>query len=83
MTRRFVAQWRVAHPGGEVIERDLMRTELSFVHAPWLQAYFKPAERHSPEMKAALPLSDEMGRSSRPTTSSSPRRSTTTTSPPR
>ena len=60
MTRRFVADWRVAHPDGEVVERDLMETELPFVTAPWLQAYFTPAEQHSPEMKEALRLSDEL-----------------------
>ena len=60
MTRRFVADWRAAHPGGEVIDRDLMEMDLPFVTAPWLQAYFTPAERHSPEMKEALRLSDEL-----------------------
>ena len=60
MTRRFVAQWRAAHLGGEVVERDLMQTELPFVTAPWLQAYFTPAEQHSPKMKEALRLSDEL-----------------------
>ena len=60
MTRRFVAQWRAAHPGGEVVERDLMQTELPFVTAPWLQAYFTPAEQHSQEMKEALRLSNAL-----------------------
>ncbi|WP_174300983.1 FMN-dependent NADH-azoreductase [Caulobacter sp. S45] len=60
MTRRFVADWRAAHPGGEVVERDLMETELPFVTAPWLQAYFTPAGQHSPEMKEALRLSDTL-----------------------
>ena len=60
MTRRFVAEWRAPPPGGEVVERDLMQTELPFVTAPWLQAYFTPAEQHSPEMKKALRLSDEL-----------------------
>ena len=60
MTRRFVEDWRGMHPGGEVTERDLARTELTFVNAPWLQAYFTPAEQHSPEMKEALRLSDEL-----------------------
>ena len=58
MTRRFVADWRAAHPDGEVIGRDLMETDLPFVTAPWLQAYFTPVEKHSPEMKEALRLSD-------------------------
>jgi len=60
MTRRFVAEWQAAHPHGEIIARDLMETDLPFVTAPWLQAYFTPAEQHSPEMKEALRLSDEL-----------------------
>lgn len=60
LTRRFVAQWRSAHPDGEIVERNLMQTELPFVNAPWLQAYFTPPERHSAEMKAILRLSDEL-----------------------
>jgi FMN-dependent NADH-azoreductase len=60
MTRRFVAEWRTAHPAGEVVERDLMETDLKFIDAPWLQAYFTPPEQQSPEMKAELALSDEL-----------------------
>ena len=60
MTRRFVANWQLKHPGGAVVERDLADTDLPFVNAPWLQAYFTPAEQHSPEMKKALRLSDEL-----------------------
>ncbi len=60
MTRLFTAEWRAAHPGGDVVVRDLMETDLQFVNAPWLQAYFTSAERHSPEMKEALRLSDEL-----------------------
>ena len=60
MTRRFVADWHAAHPDGEVVNRDLMETHLPFVTAPWLQAYFTASEQHSPEMKKALRLSDEL-----------------------
>jgi FMN-dependent NADH-azoreductase len=60
MTRRFVEAWRAAHPGGTVITRDLAETHLPFVNAPWLQAYFTPAEQHSPEMQEALRLSDAL-----------------------
>lgn len=60
MTRRFVADWRATHRNGEVVDRDLMETDLPFVTAPWLQAYFTPAEQHSREMKEALRLSDEL-----------------------
>ena len=60
MTRRFVADWRAAHADGAVVTRDLAETPLTFVNAPWLQAYFTPAERHSPAMKEALALSDAL-----------------------
>lgn len=60
MTRQFLANWQTAHPDGEVVVRDLAKTDLPFVTAPWLQAYFTPAEKHSAEMKEALRLSDEL-----------------------
>jgi len=60
MTRRFLAKWRAAHPGGNVTQRDLVETDLPFVTAPWLEAYFTPPEQHSSEMKEALRLSDEL-----------------------
>jgi FMN-dependent NADH-azoreductase len=60
MTRRFIEGWRAAHPGGTVVVRDLMETDLPFVTAPWLQAYFTPPQQHSPAMKEALRLSDQL-----------------------
>jgi FMN-dependent NADH-azoreductase len=60
MTRRFVGAWRDAHPDGEVIRRDLAETDLPFVTAAWLQAYFTPTGQHSPQMKDALRLSDQL-----------------------
>jgi FMN-dependent NADH-azoreductase len=60
LTRRFVAAWGAVHPEGEVINRDLMETDLKFIGAPWLQAYFTPPEQHSPDMQAELRLSDEL-----------------------
>lgn len=60
MTRCFVEDWRAVHSDGKVIERDLMNTELEFVNADWLQAYFTPPEQHSSEMTDVLRLSDEL-----------------------
>lgn len=60
MTRSFLAEWRTAHRDGEVVERDLVATDLPFVTAPWLEAYFTPPEQQSPTMKQALRLSDEL-----------------------
>ncbi len=42
MTRRFVQDWVAAHPGGTIINRNLLDTGLRFVDAAWLQAYFTP-----------------------------------------
>lgn len=60
MTARFVSQWKAAHPDSTLTIRDLAETDLPFVTAPWLQAYFTPVEQHSAEMAAALRLSDEL-----------------------
>ena len=60
MTQRFVAEWLAVHPDGEVVDRDLIKTDLQFIGAPWLQAYFTPPEQHSLEMKAELRLSDDL-----------------------
>ena len=60
LTRLFVEDWMQNHPGGRVIERDLMTSDLPFVTLPWLGAYFAPAEQHTPEMKDLIRLSDEL-----------------------
>jgi FMN-dependent NADH-azoreductase len=60
MTQRFVTAWRAAHPEGIVTTRDLAETHLPFVNAPWLDAYFTPADSHSPDMTEALRLSTEL-----------------------
>lgn len=60
LTAQFVSDWLKNNPGGRVVERDLMETDLTFVTMPWLGAYFTPAERHTPEMKNVLKLSDEL-----------------------
>lgn len=60
LTKLFVEQWMNNHPGGRVVERDLMKTNLPFVTLPWLGAYFGPPEQHTPEMKDLLRLSDEL-----------------------
>ena len=60
MTRRFVDRWEATHEDGEVTIRDLTESELPFVTAPWLQAYFTPAEQHSDYMKEVLRVSDQL-----------------------
>ncbi|MDX8355618.1 FMN-dependent NADH-azoreductase [Cognatiyoonia sp. IB215182] len=60
MTDRFVADWKAAHPDGEVRRRDLTYTGLEFVTGPWLKAYFTPPPEQTDADKAALALSDTL-----------------------
>ena len=56
----FVATWKQSHPDGHVVTRDLQKTELPFVDVPWIAGAYTPAEQHSPEMKKALAIGDEL-----------------------
>ena len=60
LTQRFVEAWTKRNPGGRVVERDLMKTDLQFVTAPWLEAYFSPPDKLTPDLKRRLRLSDEL-----------------------
>jgi len=60
LTSVFIESWRAAHPGGTVVTRDLMKTNLPFVDMPWIGGAFTPPEQHSPESKAAIKISDEL-----------------------
>ena len=59
LTASFVEEWKKNH-GGEVVSRDLYQTKLPFVDLPWIAGAYSPAEKHSPEMKDALKISDEL-----------------------
>ena len=56
----FVSEWENQHPEGAVVSRDLAQGQLPFIGAPWIGGAFLPAERHSPEMRQALGVSDEL-----------------------
>lgn len=60
LAETFVEQWKTAHPGGEVVERDLAKTELPYVNLPWLGASLTPIEEHTSEMKEVLRVSNEL-----------------------
>ena len=60
LTAKFVEDWKAAHAGGTVVERDLMRTHLPFVDVPWIAGAYTPAEQHSPETKEALKVSNDL-----------------------
>ena len=60
LTAVFVEQWKSANPGGSVIVRDLIKTNLPFVDLPWIGGAFTPRETHSPESAEAIKVSDEL-----------------------
>src|SRR5258707_3822459 len=60
LTAQFAASWRKAHPGGEVISRDLTNTELRPVNGIWVGAAHTPEDSHRPEQREALAVSDKL-----------------------
>ena len=60
LTNSFVETWKQSHSGGHVITRDLQKTELPFIDVPWIAGAYTPAETHSPEMKKALAIGNEL-----------------------
>jgi FMN-dependent NADH-azoreductase len=62
LTREFVRCWRAAHPGAEVISRDLTATAIAPVTAAWVAANYTPAESRTPGQNELLALSTELSR---------------------
>lgn len=60
LAKMFVEQWKTTHLEGEIVERDLAKSDLPYVNLPWLGASLTPAEAHTPEMKEVLQVSDEL-----------------------
>ena len=60
LASKFIEEWKAAHPDGEVVERDLAKMELPYINLPWLGASLTPLEKHTPEMKDVLILSNEL-----------------------
>src|SRR5882757_9673470 len=60
LTAQFAASWRKAHPGGEVISRDLTKTELRPVNGIWVGAAHTPEDARSQEQREALAVSDAL-----------------------
>jgi FMN-dependent NADH-azoreductase len=60
LARQFVEQWRTAHPGGRVIERDLARDPVPHLDAERFGAFVTPADRRTPAQQAAVAYSDRL-----------------------
>ncbi|MFT4113755.1 FMN-dependent NADH-azoreductase [Silvibacterium sp.] len=57
---QFVAQWSNKHAGGQVVVRDLNKTELKPLTAEWVAAAYTPEDARTAEQKQLLALSDEL-----------------------
>ena len=55
-----VEAWKERNPGGRVIERDLAKTQLTFVDLDWIAGAYTPPEKHNENHKKALAISDEL-----------------------
>jgi FMN-dependent NADH-azoreductase len=56
----FVTAWQTKHPDGRIVLRDLAENNLPFVGIPWIAGVFLAADEHTPEMRRALAVSDEL-----------------------
>jgi FMN-dependent NADH-azoreductase len=55
-----VAAWKDKHPSGKVIERDLTKTEMTFVHLDWIIGALSPPDQLTDRHKSALAISDTL-----------------------
>jgi FMN-dependent NADH-azoreductase len=60
LSHDFVTAWQTKHPDGKVVLRDLAENNLPYIGIPWITGIFLPAEKHTPEMRRALAVSDEL-----------------------
>jgi FMN-dependent NADH-azoreductase len=60
LTNRFVEKWKQEHPEGQVIERDLVATNLPFITDEWVHAAFTDPSSMTAEQKQVLSLSDAL-----------------------
>jgi FMN-dependent NADH-azoreductase len=55
-----VDAWKNKNPSGRVIERDLTKTEMTFVNLDWITGAFSTPDHHADSHKRALAISDEL-----------------------
>jgi FMN-dependent NADH-azoreductase len=60
LTAHFIDRWKAEHPGSAVVVRDLMKTPPPFVDLAWIGGAYTPREQHSPEIAAAIRVSDDL-----------------------
>ena len=59
LTREFVTKWKIAHPAGTVIQRDLAANPAKPVDQTYIYAIFTAEDALQPEQKALLSYSND------------------------
>jgi FMN-dependent NADH-azoreductase len=60
LTRRFVTDWKNAHPQDSVTYRDLGHHPVPHVDESWIAAAYSNPKTHSPELQKAISTSDTL-----------------------
>jgi FMN-dependent NADH-azoreductase len=60
LAREFTGAWREANPDGRVIYRDLGHDPVPLVTETFIAAVYTPPEARSPELRAAVAVSDQL-----------------------
>ncbi|MGF1570612.1 MAG: FMN-dependent NADH-azoreductase [Nodosilinea sp.] len=59
-TREFTEAWKQTHPADTVTYRDIGRNPIPHLEASWIAAAYTPPAQHTPELQAALRISDQL-----------------------
>ncbi len=60
LSATFVAHWKMSHPDGTVVDRDLNSTAMPPLTAAWVAAAFTPEQQRLEEQRQQLSLSDTL-----------------------
>jgi FMN-dependent NADH-azoreductase len=60
LSNAAVNAWKSKNPGGKVIERDLTKTEITFVDLDWIAGAFHAPDQQTESHRKALAISDQL-----------------------
>ncbi len=60
LAREFLSRWKMHHPETSVTYRDLGLNPVPYIDDTWIAAKFTQPDQYTPELSAAIELSDEL-----------------------
>jgi FMN-dependent NADH-azoreductase len=60
LTQKFVEDWKIQVPDGQIVERDLTNSDLPFLNEAWIAAAYTPETQRTAEQRKLLALSDTL-----------------------